>query len=150
MQTDTSDQGVGAVLGQKDESGFDHPVSYYSQKLLPRAQRYSTREKERLAITLATSAFRVYLIGRHFQMVTDYQSQEWFNCLKETNSQLTRWSLALQPFDFSITHRPGKDNGNADALSCVMTNYFATAEGERNLNIDLCIIIVSIIILVEN
>ena len=79
-------------------------------------------EKELLAIKLATSAFRVYQLGRHFQIVTDHRSLEWLDRLKETNSRLTQWSLALQSFDFSITHRPGKDNGNADALSRIATN----------------------------
>ena len=89
LQTDASDRGVRAVLSQKDESGLDHPVSYYSRKLLPREQRYSTVEKELLAIKLATSAFRVYLFGHHFQIVTDHRSLEWLNRLKETNSRLT-------------------------------------------------------------
>ena len=122
LQTDALNRGVGAVLSQKDESGLDHPVSYYSRKLLPREQRYSTVEKELLAIKLATSAFRVYLLGRHFQIVTDHQSLEWLDRLKEKNSRLTRWSLALQSFDVSITFQPGKDNGNADAFSRIGTN----------------------------
>ena len=28
-----------------------------------------------------------------------------------------RWALRLQPYVYKITHRPGKDNGNADGLS---------------------------------
>ena len=80
-----SDQGVGAVLSQKNESGQDHLVSYYSRKLLPMEQRYSTMEKELLAINL-TSAFRVYLPGRHFQIITDHRSLEWLDQWKETNS----------------------------------------------------------------
>ena len=79
-------------------------------------------EKELLAIKLATNAFRVYLLGRQFQIVTDHRSLEWLDRLKETNPRLTRWSLALQPFDFTVMHRPGKDNGNADALSRIATN----------------------------
>ena len=63
LQTDASDFGVGAVLSQIDDTGSDHPVAYYSKKLLPREQRYSTIEKECLAIKLATQAFRVYLLG---------------------------------------------------------------------------------------
>ena len=35
LQTDASDRGVGAVLSQKDESGMDRPIAYYSKKLLP-------------------------------------------------------------------------------------------------------------------
>lgn len=45
------------------EDGFEQPVSYYSQKLLPREQRYSTVEKDLLAIKLTTSALKVYLLG---------------------------------------------------------------------------------------
>jgi hypothetical protein len=33
------------------------------------------------------------------------------------NSRLTRWSLALQPYD--LEYRAGKNNGNVDALSRV-------------------------------
>ena len=72
LHIDALDRGVRAVLSQKDESGLDHPVSYYSRKLLPRGQRYSNVEKEMLAIKLATSAFRVYLLKRHFKIVTDH------------------------------------------------------------------------------
>ena len=122
LQTDASDRGVGAVLTQRDDSGQEHPVCYYSRKLLPREQRYSTVEKELLAIKLATSAFRVYLLGRPFTIVTDHRSLEWLERLKDNNARLTRWSLALQPYNFIVQHRPGKDNGNADALSRIATN----------------------------
>ena len=39
--------------------------------------------------------------------------------LKDHKSCLTRWSLSLQPYDFSVTvtHRMGASNRNADALS---------------------------------
>ena len=30
---------------------------------------------------------------------------------------MSRWLHALQKFQFSIVHRPGKDHGNADGLS---------------------------------
>ena len=79
-------------------------------------------EKELLAIKLATNTFRVYLLGRQFQIVTDHRSLEWLDELKETNPRLTRWSLALQPFEFTVMHWPGKDNGNADVLSRIATN----------------------------
>ena len=122
LQTDVSDRGVGAVLSQQGEDGVEHPVSYYSWKLLPREQRYSTVEKELLAIKLATNAFKVYLLGQKFTIVTDHRSLEWLDRLKENNAQLTRWSLALQPFDYRVKHRPGIENGKADALSCIATN----------------------------
>ena len=117
LQTDASERGIGAVLSQRDDSGVDHPVAFYSRKLLPREVNYSTVEKECLAIKLATHAFRVYLLGRPFIIQTDHRALEWLGRLKENNAQLSRWSLALQPYRFEVHYRPGKANGNADALS---------------------------------
>ena len=66
LQTDASDRGIGAVLSQEDDEGGDQPVAYFSRKLLPREVRYSTIEKECLAIKLGVEAFKVYLLGRQF------------------------------------------------------------------------------------
>ena len=41
LQTDVSDRGVGAVLSQMDGEGTEHPVAYFSHKLLLREERYS-------------------------------------------------------------------------------------------------------------
>ena len=73
LQTDASEHGVGAVLSQEDEERVDHPVAYFSRKLLPREERYSTIEKECLAIKLAIQAFRVYLVASHspFKLTTE-------------------------------------------------------------------------------
>ena len=35
---------------------------------------------------------------------------------------MSRWLHALQQFQFSIVHWPGKDHGNADGLSCAPTS----------------------------
>ena len=117
VQTDASDRGVGAVLSQLDDNNDDHPVAYFSRKLLPREEKYSTIEKECLAIKLAVHAFHVYLLGRPFTIQTDHRSLEWLDRLKDNNSRLTRWSLALQPYDFQVEYRTGKANANADGLS---------------------------------
>ena len=122
LQTDASDRGIGAVLSQTDKNEDDHPVAYFSKKLLPREQRYSTVEKECLAIKLATHAFRVYLLGRKFIIQTDHRALEWLDRLKENNARLTRWSLSLQPYHFVVNYRSGSKNGNADALSRIATN----------------------------
>ena len=83
LQTDALERGVGAVLSQKDETGEEHPIAYFSKKLLPREEHYSTVEKECLAIKLAIQAFRVYLLGRKFTIQTDHRSLEWLHRLKE-------------------------------------------------------------------
>ena len=117
LQTDASERGIGAVLSQLDEDQEEHPIAFFSRKLLSREEKFSTIEKECLAIKLACQSFRVYLLGRPFLIQTDHRALEWLDRLKENNVRLTRWSLALQPFQFEVKHRPGRDNGNADALS---------------------------------
>ena len=74
LQTDASDRGVGAVLSQQDEEGHDHPIAYFSRKLLPREEKYSTIEKECLAIKLGIQAFQVYLLGKPFIVHTDHRA----------------------------------------------------------------------------
>ena len=91
---------------------MDHPVAYFSRKLFLREQKYSTIERECLAIKLATQALRVYLLGKPFIVQTDHRALEWLDRLKENNAKLLRWSIALQPFKFQVCHRPGKDNSN--------------------------------------
>ena len=119
LQTDASERWVGAVLSQhsSEGEGQDHPLAYFSKKLLPREQRYCTVEKECLVIRLGVQAFRVYLLGRHFTVQTDHCALQWLDRLKDTNARLTRWCLALQQFHFSVEHRAGSQNANADGLS---------------------------------
>ena len=117
LRTDASNHGVGAVLSQCDSESVEHQVSYFSRKLLPREEKYTTVEKESFAIKLRVQAFRVYLLGQEFIIQTNHRSLEWLHRLKENHARLTGWSLALQPYKFNVTHRAGKDNANADGLS---------------------------------
>ena len=116
LQTDASDVGVGAVLSQGGEQ--DQPIAYFSRKVLERERHYSTIEKECLAIHLGIKAFATYLIGKPFVLQTDNRALlTWLQTFKDKNARLTRWSLALQPYTFTVQHQKGRDNANADALS---------------------------------
>ena len=117
LQTDASDRGIGAVLSQYDEMGHDQPIAYFSKKLLPAEERYSTTEKECLAIKLSIQAFHSYLVGKAFTIQTDHRSLEWLNRVKDSNPRLTQWSLFLQSYDHVVEYRSGSANANADTLS---------------------------------
>lgn len=62
LRTDASNEGLGAVLLQYDD-GFPFPVAYASRKLLDREKRYSTIERECLAIMFGVQKFNYYLMG---------------------------------------------------------------------------------------
>ena len=117
LQTDASARGVGAVLSQRLDNGEEHPIAYYSRKLLPRETNYSSIEKECLAIVAALRHFDVYLVGRHFVVETDHRALRFLNVMCNSNSRLTRWAMAVQQFSFDVYYRPGPQNGNADGLS---------------------------------
>ena len=63
LQTDASHLGVGAVLLQEDTAGEKRPIAFASRKLLPRESRYSTIERECLAITWGVKKIQEYLYG---------------------------------------------------------------------------------------
>ena len=117
VQTDASDVGIGVVLSQRDPLGNDYPITYFSKKLLDRERKYAVVEKECLAIKLGVQAFSVYLIGKPFIIQTDHRALQWLQKFKEGNSRLMRWSLTLQPYQFTVEHRKRQENANADGLS---------------------------------
>ena len=62
---------------------MDHPVAYFSRKLLPREQMYAVNEKEYLAIKLGVETFAVYLLGREFTIQTDHRALQWLSGCKD-------------------------------------------------------------------
>ena len=72
LMTDASDMAVGAVL-QQHIDGVWHPISFFSKKMKPAETRYSTFDRELLAVYLAIRHFRHFLEGRHFHVLTDHK-----------------------------------------------------------------------------
>lgn len=116
VQTDASGVGLGAVLLQ-GEGDQQLPVAYISRKLFPRETRYSAVELECLAVKWALDSFRYYLLGRQFVLETDHRALKWLGQMKDTNTRITRWFLALQPYSFEVRYRAGTQNAVADYLS---------------------------------
>eukprot|EP00745_Piridium_sociabile_P020778 TRINITY_DN3207_c0_g1_i1.p2 TRINITY_DN3207_c0_g1~~TRINITY_DN3207_c0_g1_i1.p2 ORF type:complete len:134 (+),score=19.19 TRINITY_DN3207_c0_g1_i1:2281-2682(+) len=116
VRTDASSVGIGAVLLQPRE-GLLHPVLYASRKLLDRETRYSTIERECLALVWAVEKFQRYLYGRYFIVETDHKPLSVLTKSKPTNSRVLRWGLALQDYTFSVVPIAGSVNHEADVLS---------------------------------
>ena len=116
LQTDASGVGLGAVLSVIRE-GEELPVAFWSKKLQPRERNYGATELEGLAVVAAVQHFDAYLIMHPFRIQTDHRALTFLNTAKHGNGRLARWAMALQPYTFSITYRPGGDNANADMLS---------------------------------
>ena len=120
LDTDASNYGIGAVLSQVQGEDQEERVIAYASKTLQGAQKtYCTTKKELFAMVYFVKYFRHYLLGRRFLVRTDHASLLWLLNFRNPEGILARWLMTLSsymPFDY-ITHRPGKDHGNADAMS---------------------------------
>lgn len=121
LTTDASNYALGAVLSQ-GPIGSDRPIAFASRTLNDTETRYSTIEKEMLAIVWAVKHFRPYLYGKKFKIYTDHRPLAWLKNINEPNSKITRWKLRLAEFDFDVVYKNGKQNSNADALSRIKVN----------------------------
>lgn len=115
--TDACNVGLGAVLLQEDETGNAKVISYASRALSAVERRYSTTEKEALAVVWACEKFRLYLQGVEFNLVTDHKPLEvLYSRTSKPNARIERWIMKLMPYNFTVRYAPGKGN-IADALS---------------------------------
>lgn len=79
--------------------------------------RYSTVEKEALALVMAVRTFAVYFGSAPVVVFTDHSPLTFINSMANSNDKLLRWSLELQKYALDIRHRPGRDNLLPDLLS---------------------------------
>ena len=72
VTTDASDIALGAVLEQCVD-GLWQPIAFFSRKLKPAEVKYSTYDRELLAIYAALRHFKYFLEGRQFAVYTDHR-----------------------------------------------------------------------------
>ena len=109
---------MGAVLEQEGNDKKLYPVGYASKTLAKAEQKYTTTKLECYAVLWGIEKFHHYLYGRKFKVVTDHQALTWL--MKNENSlkgRRARWVLKMEPYDFEIIYKEGREHKNADALS---------------------------------
>ena len=116
LRTDASTKGIGACLLQSRNNTL-HPVKFISRKLMDRETRYSTIERECLAIIWAVQKLAYYLLGSSFILQCDHQALKYLRTATYTNSRITRWLLILHEFYFEVQYIKGEHNVIADCLS---------------------------------
>ena len=118
LMTDASDYAIGAALQQVTSNG-PAPIAFFSRKLSPTEQRYSTFDRELLAVFSAVRHFRHFLEAVPFDVFTDHRPlvdavlKKSDPISKRQQHQLS----AIAEFDCKLHHISGKSNAVADALS---------------------------------
>ena len=120
---DASDNAVGAVLQQWISDKWC-PIAFFSKKLQPAETKYSTYDRELLAMYLAIKHFRHFVEGRQFYITTDHRPLTF--ALSTKSSKLspcqTRHLDYIAQFTTDIRYTKGSDNLVADALSRIEVN----------------------------
>uniref|UniRef100_A0A0P4ZJF0 RNA-directed DNA polymerase n=2 Tax=Daphnia magna TaxID=35525 RepID=A0A0P4ZJF0_9CRUS len=114
--TDACEYGIGAVLSQMQD-GQEHPIAYSSRQLTKAETKYSTTEKEALAVVDAIKYFRHYLLDKPFEIISDHRPLQWLKNQKDNNGRLGRWAILLAATNYELKYRPGRIHQNADCLS---------------------------------
>ena len=116
VETDASDFAIAATLTQSGR-----PVAFFSRTLSSSEQNHSSIEKEAYAVVESIRHWRHFLLGRHFQILTDQRSVSFMFNMQHTkkikNEKIMRWRLELSCYSFDIVYRPGTENKAADTLS---------------------------------
>ena len=107
LYTDASTADLGAILAQL-RKGKERIICCASRSLHQVEKAYPATKLECLAIVWAVAKFRPYLMSMPFEVYTDP--------LRFAVAQ-NRWSAALEEYDFTVKHRPGKSQTHVDGLS---------------------------------
>ena len=97
LETDASHFAVGAVLLQEGPDGVEHPVAFFSRKMLPAETNYPVHNKEMLAIVSALKEWQHHLQNaRHLVTIcSDHKSLEYFKSPQRLNQRQSRWHYKL-------------------------------------------------------
>ena len=120
---DTSKDGLGAVLSQKQTDGQFHLVAYGSWALTAHKKNYHSTKLEFLALKWAvTEHFREYLLYQPFLVKTDNNPLTYIMTTPNLDATGHQWVGALVKFIFQLEYQKGWDNAVADVLSQITTH----------------------------
>ena len=116
---DASPYGLSAILFQHSQNENEKKmIAYASRSLTETEQRYSQIEREALAILFGCRKFQIYVLGRHFKIITDHKPllSMFNNPRSQAPFRIERIRLKLQGFCYTVEHISGVSN-HSDYLS---------------------------------
>ena len=117
LTTDASGIGIDGVLHQEID-GTIHNLYYHSQVMTPCERRYSTIEKEALAIYKCVERMRPYLLGRDIILLTDHCPLCGIISKTIKNTRVDRIANLIQEYNIiQVIHIKGRENCLPDYLS---------------------------------
>ena len=109
MYTDASNYQLGAVIIQNKQ-----PIAYWSRLLQSNQMKYTTTEKELLAIILCLKEYEQTLYGAKIEIYTDHKNLT-FKTLSIKG--ILCWRMYINQYDVNLCYIPGKENVLANCFS---------------------------------
>jgi hypothetical protein len=119
LYTDASGCAISGILSQiqDTESGpAERVIAYTARNMKPAEARYSTHEREMLAIFHSMAQFKCYIQYSHVDIITDCKALCEIFEKKPLSARLGRWSYFMNQFSYKMHYRSGAKN-HADGLS---------------------------------
>ena len=135
LYTDSSSEGLGAVLYQKQE-GKLRVIAYASRSVSKTEANYPAHKLEFLALKWAVcEKFHEYLYSaKTFDIYTDNNPLTCVLTSAKLDACGHRWVAKLANYNFTIRCRCGQSNGEADALSRIS---WPEVLSDEDINVDL-------------
>jgi len=107
---------IGAVLSQV-QHGREVFLGVKGRKCRGYEANYHSSKGEMLALLYGLTKFNHLLKFRKFVVVTDSNTVLHWSTMKDPGGTIPRWLDYIQEFNFTVLHRSGKNNVNADLIS---------------------------------
>ena len=112
LTTNWSKENIVGVLSQVQDRR-ERFLGCWGRKCNKYERNYSSYKGELLAVI----QWKHTLSYRHFEVHTDASALKYLTTMKNQSSLFTRWYQELAGFNFTVIHKKGKENSNADAVS---------------------------------
>lgn len=136
LMVDASDTAIGGVVNQLIGKHWE-PLAFFSKRLTQTEQKYSTYDRELLAVYASIKHFQNILEARIFTIFTDHKPLTF--AYQQSNEKASPRQLRhldyIGQFSTDIQHISGKDNIVADALSRI--NEVSTISFSSSIDYDL-------------
>ena len=116
LYTDASTAGLSAILAQVRD-GKERIICCAARALNQAEKAYPATKLKCLAIVWAVAKFRPYYMAMPFEVYADNYALQWLKTMRKGSALLHHLSAALEEYDFTVCHRPGKAETHVDGLS---------------------------------
>ena len=119
------------------DDNLEHPVAFFSRKMLPDKTNYPVHDKEMLAIISTLKEWPHYLMNTRYPVFirSDHKLLEYFKLPQRFIQRQACWHCTLAHYQFNIEYKKGDLNHIADMVSCNPGHRFDKQELNDFFNI---------------